>query len=94
MHNDTVADGNKGLSGNLPALLNSAEYRNGPTVGFITWDEGEGGRYASGEHCATNTTEVSYRVATLVISPSTKMGGRSESSIPDCKTRRSVPLNR
>jgi hypothetical protein len=77
MHNGTVADGNKWLSRNLPTILNSAEYRNGSTVVFITWDEGEGGGYAGGEHCATNTADVSCRVATLVISPSTKIGVRS-----------------
>jgi phospholipase C len=77
MHNGTVADGNKWLSSALPTILNSAEYRNGSTVIFITWDEGEGGGYASGEHCATNTSDVSCRVATLVISPSTKAGARS-----------------
>jgi phospholipase C len=77
MHNGTVADGNKWLSRNLPVILNSAEYKSGSTAVFITWDEGEGGHYASGEHCATNTTDVSCRIATLVISPSTKAGTRS-----------------
>ena len=77
MHNGTVADGSKWLSRNLPVILSSAEYRGGSTVVFITWDEGEGGHYASGEHCATNTTDVSCRIATLVISPSTKAGTRS-----------------
>jgi hypothetical protein len=41
------------------------------------WDEGEGGHYAKGEHCATNTSDVSCHIATLVISPSTKAGARS-----------------
>ena len=77
MHDGTVADGDKWLSCNLPIILNSAEYQDGSTVVFITWDEGEGGGYASGEHCAANTTDVSCRVATLVISPSTKTGARS-----------------
>ena len=77
MHNGTVADGNKWLSSHLSAILNSAEYRNGSTAIFITWDEGEGGGYASGEHCATNTSDVSCHIATLVISPSTKAGTRS-----------------
>jgi phosphatidylinositol-3-phosphatase len=77
MHNGTVADGNEWLSSNLTAILNSAEYRNGSTAIFITWDEGEGGGYASGEHCATSTSDVSCHVATLVISPSTKAGARS-----------------
>jgi hypothetical protein len=34
-------------------------------------------RADAGEHCATNTTDVSCRLATLVISPSTKPGTRS-----------------
>jgi phospholipase C len=76
-HNGTVADGDTWLSRNLPAILNSAEYRNGSTVVFITWDEGEGGHYASGEQCATSTSDVSCQIATLVISPSTKAGTRS-----------------
>ena len=62
---------------NLPVILNSAEYRNDSTAIFITWDEGEGGHYAKGEHCATNTSDVSCHIATLVISPSTKKGARS-----------------
>jgi phospholipase C len=77
MHDGTVADGDNWLSHNLPAILSSAEYRNGSTAIFITWDEGEGGHYASGEHCATNTSDVSCHIATLVISPSTKAGTRS-----------------
>ena len=77
MHDGTVADGDEWLSRNLPTILGSAEYRNGSTAIFITWDEGEGGQYASGEHCATNTGDVSCHVATLVISPSTMAGARS-----------------
>ena len=77
MHNGTTADGNKWLSRNLPTILNSAEYKNGSTAIFITWDEGEGGHYAKGEHCAANTSDVSCHIATLVISPSTKKGARS-----------------
>ena len=77
MHDGTVADGDNWLSHNLPTILSSAEYRNGSTAIFITWDEGEGGHYASGEHCATNTSDVSCHIATLVISPSTKAGTRS-----------------
>jgi phosphatidylinositol-3-phosphatase len=77
MHDGTVADGDTWLSRNLPAILGSAEYRDGSTAVFITWDEGEDGGYASGESCATNTTDVSCHIATLVISPSTKTGTRS-----------------
>ena len=55
MHNGTTADGNKWLSRNLPTILNSAGYKNGSTAIFNTWDEGEGGHYAKGEHCATSS---------------------------------------
>ena len=78
MHNGTVADGNSWLSRNLPAILNSAEYKNGSTVIFITFDEGSDvGSYANGEHCATNTSDTSCHLPTFVISPSTKAGTRS-----------------
>jgi len=77
MHNGTVADGDNWLSANLPTILNSSEYTSGSTAVFITWDEGEGGSFTTGEHCATNTTDVSCHVATLVISPSTVPGTQS-----------------
>jgi phospholipase C len=76
-HNGTVADADKWLSRNLPTILNSSEYKNGSTVVFITWDEGEGGHYAKGESCATNTSDISCHVAALVLSPSTRAGARS-----------------
>ena len=77
MHDGAVADGDTWLSRNLPSILGSAEYRNGSTAVFITWDEGEDGGYVSGESCATNTTDVSCHIATLVISPSTTAGTQS-----------------
>jgi phosphatidylinositol-3-phosphatase len=78
MHNGTVADGNSWMSHNLPTILNSAEYKNGSTVIFITFDEGSDvGSYADGEHCATNTSDTSCHLPTFVISPSTKVGARS-----------------
>jgi phosphatidylinositol-3-phosphatase len=76
-HNSTAAIGDAWLSRNVPIILNSAEYKNGSTVVFITWDEGEGGHYAKGEHCATNTSDVSCHIAAVVLSPSTKAGTRS-----------------
>jgi hypothetical protein len=57
MHDGTIADGDTWLSGNLPTILNSAEYTSGTTAVFITWDEGTGGK--NGEACATNTTDAS-----------------------------------
>ena len=77
MHDGTVAQGDTWLSNNLPMILNSSEYLSGTTAVIVTWDEGEGGSYATGEHCATNTTDVSCHVATLVISPSTAAGTTS-----------------
>lgn len=77
MHNGTIADGDNWLKANLPTILNSSEYTDGSTAVFITWDEGENGSYADGEHCATNTKDVSCHVATLVISPSTAAGTKS-----------------
>jgi phosphatidylinositol-3-phosphatase len=77
MHDGTIADGDNWLKANLPTILNSSEYTDGSTAVFITWDEGENGSYADGEHCATNTKDVSCHVATLVISPSTAAGTKS-----------------
>jgi phospholipase C len=75
MHDGTIADGNLWLSKNVPLILNSPEYKSGSTALFITWDEGGGG--SSGENCATNTSDSSCHVATLVISPTTKAGTKS-----------------
>jgi len=74
MHDETVADGNAWLSGNLPVIFNSSEYKSGATAVFVTWDEGEGG---TSNNCARNTTDAGCHVATLVISPSTKVGTKS-----------------
>jgi phosphatidylinositol-3-phosphatase len=75
MHNGTVAQGDTWLSKNVPTILNSSAYKTGTLAVFITWDEGSGG--TAGANCATNTTDKSCHVATLVISPSTKVGTKS-----------------
>jgi phosphatidylinositol-3-phosphatase len=75
MHDGTIADGDNWLASNLPVILNSPEYQSGSTVVFITWDEGTGGK--NGEACATNTTDASCQVATIVVSPSTPAGSAS-----------------
>jgi hypothetical protein len=74
MHDGTVAEGDRWLAANLPKIFSSPEYRDGSTVVFVTWDEGEGG---SSQRCATNTSDVGCRVATIVVSPSTARGTRS-----------------
>jgi phospholipase C len=43
MHDGTIAGGDHWLARNLPAIFGSRQYRDGSTVVFITWDEGEGG---------------------------------------------------
>jgi phosphatidylinositol-3-phosphatase len=74
MHNGTIAEGDKWLAANLPAILDSHEYTDGSTAVFITWDEGHHGTV--GEKCATNTADESCHIATIVISPSTMPGTR------------------
>jgi hypothetical protein len=75
MHDGTIADGDTWLANNLPSILNSPEYTSGTIAVFITWDEGTGGK--TGEDCATNTTDASCQVATIVVSPSTPAGSTS-----------------
>jgi phospholipase C len=74
-HNCSVSTGDNWLKTWVPLITSGANYRSGDTVVFITWDEGSGGSY--GESCATNTTDQSCHVATLVLSPSIKSGSRS-----------------
>ena len=74
MHDGTIADGDSWLAASLPKILASPQYRNGSTVVFITWDEGEGG---TSDLCATNTSDIGCRVPTIVVSPSTPRGTRS-----------------
>jgi phospholipase C len=75
MHDGTIAQGDSWLAANLPTILASTEYTSGTTAVFITWDEGTGGK--TGESCATNTTDPSCLVATIVVSPSTVPGTKS-----------------
>lgn len=75
MHDGTIAQGDSWLSANVPTILASSAYTSGTTALFITWDEGSGG--STGENCATNTSDTSCHVATLVVSPSTPVGTKS-----------------
>lgn len=77
MHNGTVVQGSKWLASHLPAILNSAQYKNGSTVIFLTWDEGQAGQEVRGERCPANTSDVSCHIPMLVISPSTKASAKS-----------------
>jgi phospholipase C len=73
-HNAPIAVGDQYLSQLIPTILNSPQYRNGSTVLFLTWDEGEGG---STRDCAYNTTDVGCHVAMAVVSPYTEPGSES-----------------
>ncbi len=75
MHDGTIAQGDAWLSTHLPTILASPEYTSGTTAVFVTFDEGSGGQ--TGEDCATNTSDSSCHVLTIVISPSTPAGSTS-----------------
>jgi hypothetical protein len=74
MHSGTVTQGDSWLSKNLPVIFNSAEYRSGSVAVLITWDEGEGGLSTN---CPANVTDIGCHVATIVASPTTKVGAKS-----------------
>jgi phosphatidylinositol-3-phosphatase len=73
-HNGTIAQGDQYLSQLIPTILNSRQYRDGSTVLFLAWDEGEGG---STSNCAYNTTDIGCHVAMIVVSPYTRPGTTS-----------------
>jgi hypothetical protein len=60
----------------LPKIVGTNVYKANDTVIFISFDEGEGPQGSSGEACATNTTDPSCRVATIVVAPSVVHGRR------------------
>jgi hypothetical protein len=64
MHDCSIGTGDTWLSQQVPAILNSAAFKNGGVL-FITWDEGN--TYAA---CCTDAA--GGRVATIVISPQGK----------------------
>jgi len=69
MHDCSIATGDAWLSQKVPAILNSAAYRNNGVL-FITWDEG-----STNAGCCTNAA--GGRIATLVISPLARTGFQS-----------------
>lgn len=73
-HDCAVSVGDAYLQSLIGAIVTSHQYRDGHTVIFLTWDEGEGG---VSNDCAYNTTDVGCHVATLVVSPSTRPGTQS-----------------
>ena len=75
MHSCPTDAGDRWLSRWVPRILDSPGYRDGSTALFVTFDEGEGGHTYD---CATNTTDVGCHVPTIVVSPSTPAGTRSD----------------
>ena len=74
MHDGTIAQGDTWLSKNLPIIFNSSEYKSGSVAVIVTWDEGEGG---ISSNCPTNVTDIGCHVATIVASPTTRVGSSS-----------------
>jgi phosphatidylinositol-3-phosphatase len=74
MHSCAVSVGDSYLSQLIPAITSSKDYRDGSTVVFLVWDEGENG---STNACAFNTTDVGCHVAAIVVSPTTRPGTQS-----------------
>lgn len=64
-HNGTIAEGDEYLSELIPTIIESPEYKDGSTVLFLTWDEGEHGET---DECAYNTTDRGCHIAMSVIS--------------------------
>jgi phosphatidylinositol-3-phosphatase len=75
MHSCSTRDGDVWLERWVPKITDSPGYEQGDTALFITFDEGEGGHTYN---CAENTTDVGCHVATIVVSPSTPRGTRSD----------------
>jgi phospholipase C len=73
-HDCPVSTGDAWLSRWLTTIITSPTYRAERTAIFITWDEGEGG---SSDDCALNAGDAGCHIATLVVSPSTRRGTRS-----------------
>src|SRR5437588_3738616 len=69
MHDCSIATGDNWLRSQVPAILNSAAFRNGGVL-FITWDEG-----STNAGCCTNAA--GGHIVTLVISPLARTGFQS-----------------
>jgi hypothetical protein len=71
---DEVKNTDNWLAANVPAILNSAAYKNGGAL-FITWDESEGG---------------DHPIGMMVLSPHAKAGYASHVSLSHSSTLRSM----
>jgi hypothetical protein len=73
MHDGSIATGDRWLHRYLPTILNRREYRNGSTLVFVMWDEGNGAGNRRGINCVTSTLQ-SCHVPLLVLG--TRIRGR------------------
>ncbi|MFL5822690.1 MAG: alkaline phosphatase family protein [Solirubrobacteraceae bacterium] len=73
---NTTLAGDNFLKAWIPKITSTPVYKLGHTVVVVTWDEGEGGSHTTGEDCATNTSDSSCKVVTIVIAPSVRAGLR------------------
>jgi hypothetical protein len=74
-HDCGVDSGDAWLAEEVPRIVDSPAYRSGHLAVFITYDEGERGET---NDCAANQRDPGCRVATLLVSPSTPIGARSD----------------
>jgi phosphatidylinositol-3-phosphatase len=74
-HDCPVGTGDRWLATWVPEILASPAYQAGRTVVLVTWDEGDSGGTSD---CATDTSAPGCHVATIVISPTTRPGTRSD----------------
>jgi len=76
----SIVNGDTWLSTELPKILDSAAYKSGKTVVFVTWDEGEAtvddliNGDAVGRDCSADKSHADCHIATIVLSPFTKPG--------------------
>ncbi len=73
-HDCSSAVADRWLGSWLPTLLRSRQYRAGTMAVVVSFDEGAGG--SGGQNCLRRT-DSSCRVATVLVSPSTRPGTRS-----------------
>jgi len=80
---ESGADGDRWLGDWISLIAATRDYRAGTTALFVTWDEGGGSDSSHGESCGDRAhadvhAYPSCWVATLVISPSTRPGTKSQ----------------
>jgi phospholipase C len=76
-HDCPVATGDAWLARWIPRITATAGYRQGHTVVFLTWDEGEGRGYTGSVDCLVHLANPSCHVPAVVISATTPAGARS-----------------